>query len=194
MQGVPLDRPSGVALLLRVVDRVLACVDVDRPRNEERRRLRVLAEAADVELPHVVARLAVDDPLGCVAPGAAREDDAEDAEAGEHVEIAQTRHGPHQAAAVGGVAVGAVDDRLDAGGAEGGQTRGCVRECGFETVEVGRQEPRMKAVLDVPRPRVALERPDEQAGSLLPYVEGAVRVAEDRQLQAAAPSPPESRR
>ena len=55
----------------------------------------------------------------------------------------------------------------------------------FEAVEVGRQEPRVEAVLDVPRPRAALERPDEQAGSLLAHVERPVRVAEHRQLPLA---------
>src|SRR3954469_17157849 len=105
VQRVPLHGATRVALLLRVVDRVLARVDVDSAWDQERRRARVVAEAADVELPHVVARLAVDDPLGGVASCAAREDDPEYAEPGQHVEVAQAGHRPHQAAAVGRVRV-----------------------------------------------------------------------------------------
>jgi hypothetical protein len=167
------------------VDRVFALVGLAGARHEIRRRRRVAAEAADVELPHVDARLAVDDPFGGEAARASREHDPEDAEAGEDVEVTQPGHGPHQAAAVGRVGVRAVDDRPDAGVREHRQTVGRRRERLLDLVEVRRQQLPVEAVGDaVDRPglRIALERPDQQRLALLPHVVRRVRVTQDRQL------------
>src|SRR5439155_16648086 len=84
---VGLQRPTCRQLLLRIVDRVLPLVDLACPRDEVWPRGGVAAEATDVELPHVVARLAVDDPFRGIAARAAGEDDPEDAEAGEDMEV-----------------------------------------------------------------------------------------------------------
>ena len=158
--------------------------------HDVRGRARVAAEAADVELPHVVARLALGDPLGRVPPGPAAEHDPEDREAREHVQPPLPGHRPHQAPAIGRVAVGAVDDGLDAHLAEARDALGGRDQAVLDLLEVRRQQLAVEALGDpVERPgqRVALERPDEQAASLLAGVERVVRVAEDRQLDVPAP-------
>ena len=182
---VDLQRPPRRKLLFRVVDRVLALVGLAGAWDEIRRRGRVAAEAADVELPHVDARLAVDDPLRGEATRASGEHDPEDAEAGEDVEVAEAGHRPHQAATVGGVGVRAVDDRPDARIREHRQPFGRRRERLLDLVEVRRQQLAVEAVgdaLDRPGLRIALERPDQQRLALLPHVVRRVRVTQDRQL------------
>ena len=99
-----------------------------------------------------------------------------------------TRDGAHQATAVGRVPVGAVDHGLDSHFAEAGDALGSRDEAVFDLLEVRRQKLAVEALGDpIERPgeRVALERSDEQATSLLPRVERVVRVAEDRQLDRA---------
>ena len=122
-------------------------------------------------------------------PGAAAEHDAEDREAREHVQPGPAGHRPHQAAAVGRVAVGAVDHGLDPHLAEARDAPGGRDEAVLDLLEVRRQQLAVEALGDaVERPgqRVALERPDEQALPLLARVERVVRIAEDRQLDRRA--------
>ena len=189
VERVGLQRPSRRQLLLGEVDRVLPLVDLGGPGDEVRRRRGVASEAADIELPHVVAGLPVDDPLRCVAAGAAREDDPEDAEACEDVEVLEARHRPHQAASVGRIAVGAVDDLLDPGRGEGGDAGAGGGEHALDPVEVRREQARVEIRRDPverPGPRPALERSDEQARPFLPDVVGLVGIAKDGQLAVAA--------
>ena len=93
VERVELQRPPSRPFLLGEVDLVLVLEDLGRPGDDVGGVGREVAEAADVELPHVVRGLSVDDPLRRIT-GAAGEDDAEDAEAGEDVELPQPRTGP----------------------------------------------------------------------------------------------------
>ncbi len=78
------------------MDRIFVPVDVDGALGHVVRRARVVTETADIDLPHVVARLSIHDPLGGVFSCTASEHDAKNAETGEHVKIGQSRHRPHQ--------------------------------------------------------------------------------------------------
>ena len=118
--------------------------------------------------------------------GAAAEHDPEDREAREHVQVAHARHRPDQAAAVGRVAVRAVDQRP---AARRRRTRGSARAAATQHVldqlESRRQQPPVEALGDAverPRRRLRLERADEQRLALLPGVERALGIAQDRQL------------
>ncbi len=145
-------------------------------------------EAAHVEVPHVLGRLALHHPLRRVAARAAAEHDAEDAEAGEHEEVRQLRHPAHQAAAVGRVAVGPVDDRLEAGGLERRDALAGGHEHVLDLVEAPGEEATVEVVghsVHRPRARVHLERPDQERVALLARVEGGLGVAQHGQLGVA---------
>ena len=75
----------------------------------------VLAEAADVDRPEVVGRLALGDPFGERHAGAAAGGDAEGVEAGADEDAAHLRRLAEDEVAVGREALRAVDELLDAG-------------------------------------------------------------------------------
>jgi hypothetical protein len=125
------------ALFFRVVYGVLEPVDLARTFRNVLRRASVIAKAAHVELPHVVAGLPVHDPLGGVFTSAAREDDTEDAEAGQNMEVGNARQRPHEAKPVGRIGIGPVDDGLDPGVAEHRHPLGSGSEDILEPIEIG---------------------------------------------------------
>ena len=105
------------------------------------------------------------------------------------MEVLQARNRPHQAATVGRVAVGAVDDLFDPDCGERGNARAGGGEHAFDPVEVGREQARVETRRDPvqgPGAWPALERPDEQARAFLADVVGVVGVAEDGQLALPA--------
>ncbi len=157
---------AGGPLLLGVVDLVLVLEHLRRAGDDVRGRVRVLAEAADVELPHVVARLPLDDPLRGVAAGSAAEDDAEDREAGEDVQPWPAGDRPHQALAVRCVPVRPVDNGLEAYVSEERDAPGGGHEAVLDLLQVGREQLAVEVVghaVQGPRLRVALERADEES-------------------------------
>src|SRR3954452_15584788 len=68
-------RAAGLAVLARVADVVVGLVDLLGALERVRRRAVVRAKAANVHLPRVELRLALDDPLGhhLADPASARE-------------------------------------------------------------------------------------------------------------------------
>ncbi len=179
-----LQRPPGRELFFWVVDGVFAFVHLAGACRHVVRRTGVGAEAARIQLPHVVPRLSLHDPLRGILPRAAAEDDSEDTEAGQDVKAGDTGHWPHQAAAIRRITIGSVDDALDPRILEGGHPSGGSLEHLLEPVEIGLQEAAVEVFgnsFERPWLRVALEGADEQSASLGSNVEGGVRVTKHRQ-------------
>jgi hypothetical protein len=161
-------------------------VDLARALRHVLRRAGVLVEAAHVDLPHVVAGLPLHDPFRSVPSRATAEDDAEDAEAGEHVEVGEARHRSHQAAPVRRIAVGPVHDRLDPRTRERRHPSRHAREHVLEPIQVGREKTAVEVLrnpIQRPRPGVAFEGSDEERAALPSNVERGVRIPEHGQLR-----------
>ena len=173
------------ALFFRVVYGVLEPVDLRRTFRNVLRRARVFGEAAHVELPHVVAGLPVHDPLGRVFTGAAREDDAEDAEASQDMEVGNARQRPHEAKPVGRIGIGPVDDGLDPRVPERRHPLGSGGEHILEPIEIGWKQLAVKVFGDSrerPRLGVAFECTDEQSVDFGSNVEGGIGISKNGQL------------
>ena len=106
-------RAAGRALEGRVGDRIFVLVHIDATFHCVR-ECRVGAVAPRVDLPELVAGLALDDPLGELLAGPACLGDAEAEAHGEEV-IGQAAHGTEQGIAVGRIGDGPVHHALDAG-------------------------------------------------------------------------------
>ena len=167
------------------MDGVLALIHVAGAFRHVLYRVGVSAEAAHIQLPHVVTRLSLHDPLRGIFPRATTEDDSEDAEAGQNVKSRKAGYRPHQAFAIRRIAIGSVDDALDPHVREGGHATGGSLEHLHEPVEIGWEQTALEVLghsLECPRLRPSLERADEQPTSLLSNVERGSRVTKHRQF------------
>ena len=95
MERTRLQRSPGRELLFRIVDGVFAFIHFDGAFRHVRGRAGVRAEATNIQLPHVVTRLPLHDPLSRVFACTPAEDDTENAEAGQNVKSWKTRYRPH---------------------------------------------------------------------------------------------------
>ena len=112
IRGRDAQRAPGEALLARVLDVVVRRVDLDRAREREALRAVLAAEAADVHVPEVPLRLALDDPLRHDLADAARAGEAVGAEARRHPEAGHLGLAQDELA-VGRERLGAVEELLD---------------------------------------------------------------------------------
>ena len=142
-------------------------------------------EAADVDVPQVERRLAVDDPFGDELAGAAGIGDARRVEAGAHEVAGELRRFAEDEVAVEREALGAVQQQLDLGGLEARRAVDRVLHQDLEVVPVLGQELEFEAVgnrIDVPRLRFRLEAAHDEAADFLLVVEVAVGVADHRHV------------
>ena len=192
VQRVGLRRPSGGTLLLGIVRGVLVPIALAGARDDVAGVGGVLAEAPDVELPHAVARLAVEDPLGQVAARTARVDDAEEREAGQHPEVAPPRDGAHERAPIRRVSVGPVDRLRDRRVRKHRHAPLGRLQVLRDAAQVGAQEPARPAArhaVQRPGARVGLERAEKQPLAVLAHVERSLGIAEHGQLRRTGREP-----
>ena len=141
----------------------------------------VAAEAADVDGPEVVGGLAVRDPFGQRHAGAAAGGDAEGVEAGADEEVSHLGGLAEDEVAVGGEALGAVDELLDAGVLERGDAAEGELHDRLEMVPVVVEELEGEVLGDAllgPGPGVGLVAAHDEAADLLLVVGEAVGVAQ----------------
>ena len=146
-------------------------------------------EAADVDVPQVERRLAVDDPLGDELAGAAGIGDAGRVEAGAHEVSRELRRFAEDEVAVDGEALGSVEQQLHLGRLEAGRAVDRVLHQHLEVIPVLGQQLELEAVgdrVDVPRLRLGLEAAHDEPADFLLVVEVAVRIAYHRHVRRNA--------
>ncbi len=181
-------RTPRLALLPGVVDVVVLRVHLGRPREGVALRAVVPAEAADVHVPEVVLRLAVDDPLGHDLADAAGAGEPVRAEAGRHPEAGHLALAEDELA-VGRERLGAVEEALDLGLLDRGHAEDGALHQLLEAVPVLGQELRLEALRDAVEPerrRVALVAAHHEPADLGAEVDEVVGIAQRRQAARAA--------
>jgi hypothetical protein len=176
------------ASLLEVVGRAvnveMKARHLAHPGAEEGHVVLRRGKATDVDCRDVDGRLALDHPFGQHAARGG-EADAARVHTGEDVKAAQLRRLAHHHHAVGGKALGSVEEGADLDRLQDGEALDGARQVGPELVPVLVQEAEGEVVgqgLDGQRLGVAVEAADEQAADLLAPVDEGVGVAEDRRL------------
>ena len=183
------ERPAGAIFLERPGHGVVLGVGLERAGAHPVRIEMVPAEAADVDRPEIVRRLALGDPFGehhaCAAPGC----DAEGVEAGADIDAAHLRRLAEDEVPVGGEAFRPVDELLDACRLHGGHAARGELEQRLEMVEVVLEKLELEGLreaLDCPRLGIWLVAAHHQPSDLLLPIGEAVRVAQRRQVRCHA--------
>ena len=143
-------------------------------------------EPPDVHLPQVHRRVAVHDPVGDRAPGAAARREAHGVEAGGDEVAAQRRRLAQDVPVVGREALGSVEEQLDAHPSEHGEALRRPQDPRLEMVPVLGQGEELGVLRDpVRRPWLGagLEEPDHQLARLVAGVGRVVGHAQDRQVR-----------
>ena len=143
-------------------------------------------EAADVDAGEVAGGCAVDDPLRQRPARTARGGDAHRVESGADEEVVELGRLAEDELVVGGEALRAVVELLDAGHLERGDAQQRVVHQDLEVVPILFQQLEFERVRDVvgrhPRLGLRLEAADDEAADLFLEVRVAVGVAQDRQV------------
>ena len=185
------ERPTGLPLLVRVVDVVVGRVDLDGPGQGVGLAAVLGAEATDVHLPEVELGLAVDDPGRDLPPDPPGAGDSVGAEPGRDEEPADGALAEDELV-VRGEPLGSVDHPADPGVTDRRDPAdGPVHDllearpvgCQETAVEVGRDP------VEGPRCWVALVAAHAQPADLLPEVDQVVGVAHRRQRRRHAVDP-----
>ena len=164
-------------------------VGLERARAHPVRVEMVLAEAADVDRPEIVRRLALGDPFGEHHAGAAARRDAEGVEAGADIDAAHLGGFAEDEVPVGGEALRAVDELLDAGRLHGRHAAHGELEQRLEMLEVVLEQLELEILRQsfaCPRLGIGLVAAHHQPADLLLPIGEPVRIAQRRQVRRHA--------
>ena len=189
VEGRAAQRAHRRELLARPAHRVVQAQRLDGAVGEVAAVRVERGEAADVDVPQVERRLAVDDPLRDELARAARVRDARRVEAGADEVAGERRRLAEDEVAVAGEALGAVQQHLHLRGLEARRPVHRVRHQRLELVPVLGEELELEALgdrVDVPGLRDRLEAAHHEAAHFLLEVDVAVRVAHDRMVGSDA--------
>ncbi len=180
------ERAGGSQLAVRPGHRVVQAEDLGDPVVQPLVVAVEGGEAADVDAGQVHARLALGDPLGQRAAGAARGRDADGVEAGRDEEVPYLRGLAEDELVVGGEALRAVVEHLQAGLGQRRDPRDRAVHQDREVVPVLLEQLELERVGQLvggdPGLGLGLEAADEQAADLFLDIGVAVRVAQHRQV------------
>ena len=147
-------------------------------------------EPADIDAGQVAGRRSVDDPLRERTPGSACGGDADRVESGADEEVGDLGGFAEDELVVGGEALGAVVELLDAGHLERGDAQQRVVHQDLEVIPILVQELEFERIGNRvgrhPRFGFGLEAADDQAADLFLEVGVAVGVTQDRQVRVHA--------
>ena len=191
VQGRPAHAAAGLRLQERPVHRVELAERLVRAVVQPRPVLRPAARARHVDVGEVHGGVPLHDPFGQRLARARAVDDALGVEPARHVEAVEPGDLAQQEVRVGREALGRGEEMLEAHGLEGAEALARVGQHGGEVIPVGAELLEAARGDGVHRPWLALrlERAHEIAAAVVPDVEVAIQIPQERERLPARPPP-----